>query len=128
VREGFYSGTRDPTAWWRTSSSRAGGHDATSYDSEKRRTEERLQRVRQRPWQNKRVRRGTGARGLRRTRDNAQFYVKTYLVDNPDLDPVAHPLGLHGLGRILQGMDVIDHIGEEQPTGRTSDRSSRMRR
>jgi cyclophilin family peptidyl-prolyl cis-trans isomerase len=45
---------------------------------------------------------------------NAEFYVD--LVDNPDLDPVPTRWGYAVFGRVVQGMDVIDKIGEV-PTG-----------
>jgi cyclophilin family peptidyl-prolyl cis-trans isomerase len=45
---------------------------------------------------------------------NAQFYVD--LVDNPDLDPVPTRWGYTVFGRVVQGMDVVDRIGET-PTG-----------
>lgn len=55
-----------------------------------------------------------GAVGLARTDSphsgNSQFYVD--LVDNPDLDPVPTRWGYTVFGRVLQGMDVIDRIGE----------------
>ncbi|HXY76934.1 MAG TPA: peptidylprolyl isomerase, partial [Steroidobacteraceae bacterium] len=47
---------------------------------------------------------------------NCQFYVN--LVDNPDLDPVPTRWGYAVFGRIISGMDVIEHIGEV-PTGTT---------
>ena len=47
-------------------------------------------------------------------RTNAEFYVN--LVDNPDLDPVPTRWGYAVFGRVVQGMDVIDRIGET-PTG-----------
>src|SRR6266403_1907599 len=61
----------------------------------------------------------TAANFLRYVREgsysgNAQFYVN--LVDNPDLDPVSTRWGYTVFGRIVQGMDVIDHVGET-PTG-----------
>jgi peptidyl-prolyl cis-trans isomerase A (cyclophilin A) len=59
-----------------------------------------------------------GTVGLARTTaphsGNAEFYVN--LVDNPDLDPVPTRWGYAVFGRIVQGMDVIDKIGET-PTG-----------
>src|SRR5438105_3728898 len=51
-----------------------------------------------------------GARGEAPHSGNAQFYVN--LVDNPDLDPVPTRWGYAVFGRILQGMDVIERIGE----------------
>ena len=38
------------------------------------------------------------------------------LVDNPDLDPVPTRWGYTVFGRVVQGMDVIEHIGGT-PTG-----------
>ena len=59
-----------------------------------------------------------GTVGLARTpaphSGNAEFYVN--LVDNPDLDPVPTRWGYAVFGRVVQGMDVIDRIGEV-PTG-----------
>jgi peptidyl-prolyl cis-trans isomerase A (cyclophilin A) len=59
-----------------------------------------------------------GTVGLARTTaphsGNAEFYVN--LVDNPDLDPVPTRWGYAVFGRVVQGMDVIDKIGET-PTG-----------
>jgi len=59
-----------------------------------------------------------GTVGLARTgaphSGNCQVYVN--LVDNPDLDPVPTRWGYAVFGRIVQGMDVIEHIGEV-PTG-----------
>ncbi len=48
---------------------------------------------------------------------NAQFYVN--LVDNPDLDPVPTRWGYAVFGRVVEGMDVVDRIGET-PTGSTN--------
>src|SRR5258708_19418467 len=50
------------------------------------------------------------ARGEPPHSGNSQFYVN--LVDNPDLDPVPTRWGYTVFGRIVQGMDVIDRIGE----------------
>jgi len=59
-----------------------------------------------------------GAVGLARApaphSGNAEFYIN--LVDNPDLDPVPTRWGYAVFGRVVQGMDVIDKIGET-PTG-----------
>ena len=41
---------------------------------------------------------------------NAQFYIN--LVDNPDLDPVPTRWGYAVFGKVIQGMDVVDRIGE----------------
>ena len=38
------------------------------------------------------------------------------LVDNPDLDPVPTRWGYTVFGQVVQGMDVVDRIGET-PTG-----------
>ncbi len=54
------------------------------------------------------------ARGESPHSSNCQFYVN--LVDNPDLDPVPTRWGYAVFGRIVQGMEVIDRIGEV-PTG-----------
>ena len=54
------------------------------------------------------------ARGESPHSGNAQFYVN--LVDNPDLDPVPTRWGYTVFGRVVQGMDVIEHTGET-PTG-----------
>ena len=50
------------------------------------------------------------ARSVQPHSGNSQFYVN--LVDNPDLDPVANRWGYAVFGRVVQGMDVIDHIAE----------------
>ncbi|MDE2138844.1 MAG: peptidylprolyl isomerase [Gammaproteobacteria bacterium] len=59
-----------------------------------------------------------GTVGLARTSaphsGNAEFYVN--LVDNPDLDPLPTRWGYAVFGRVVQGMDVVDKIGET-PTG-----------
>ena len=51
--------------------------------------------------------------GLARTQDphggNAQFYVN--LNDNPALDPNASRWGYAVFGRVVEGMDVVDRIG-----------------
>lgn len=57
------------------------------------------------------------ARGDAPHSGNAQFYVN--LVDNPDLDPVPTRWGYTVFGRIVQGMDVVERIGET-PTGATA--------
>jgi peptidyl-prolyl cis-trans isomerase A (cyclophilin A)/peptidyl-prolyl cis-trans isomerase B (cyclophilin B) len=54
------------------------------------------------------------ARGESAHSGNAQFYVN--LVDNPDLDPLPTRWGYAVFGKVVQGMDVVDHIGVT-PTG-----------
>ena len=110
VREGFYSGT----LIHRVVSNfviQAGGHDATTMKLKP--TRDNIFNESGDGLQNKR-----GAVGLARAdaphSGNAQFYVN--LVDNPDLDPVATRWGYAVFGKIVQGMDVIDRIGEV-PTG-----------
>ena len=110
VREGFYSNT----LFHRVVANfviQGGGHDATTlqlkpaHDSVFNESGNGLQ--------NKRGMVGL-ARGGPPHSGNAQFYVN--LVDNPDLDPVATRWGYTVFGRVVQGMDVIDRIGET-PTG-----------
>jgi peptidyl-prolyl cis-trans isomerase A (cyclophilin A) len=50
------------------------------------------------------------ARSVQPHSGNSQFYVN--LVDNPDLDPVPSRWGYAVFGRVVEGMDVIDHIAE----------------
>src|SRR6202047_1936166 len=110
VREGFYSGT----VIHRVVANfviQGGGHDATSYALKA--PHENLFNESGNGLQNKRGAVGL-ARGDAPHSGNAQFYVN--LVDNPDLDPVPTRWGYTVFGRIVQGMDVIDHIGET-PTG-----------
>ena len=110
VREGFYSGT----VIHRVVANfviQGGGHDATSYALKA--PHENVFNESGNGLQNKRGAVGL-ARGDAPHSGNAQFYVN--LVDNPDLDPVPTRWGYTVFGRILQGMDVIDHIGET-PTG-----------
>jgi cyclophilin family peptidyl-prolyl cis-trans isomerase len=106
VREGFYSGT----LIHRVVANfviQGGGHDATTYALKT--PHENVFNESGNGLQNKR-----GAVGLARSEaphsGNAQFYVN--LVDNPDLDPVPTRWGYAVFGRIVQGMDVIDRIGE----------------
>lgn len=106
VREGFYSGT----LIHRVVANfviQGGGHDATSYALKT--PHENIFNESGDGLQNKR-----GSVGLARSEaphsGNAQFYVN--LVDNPDLDPVPTRWGYAVFGRIVQGMDVIDRIGE----------------
>jgi len=110
VREGFYSGT----LLHRVVANfviQGGGHDALSYALKA--THENVFNESGNGLQNKRGTVGL-ARGDAPHSGNAQFYVN--LVDNPDLDPVSTRWGYTVFGRIVQGMDVIDHIGET-PTG-----------
>src|ERR1700720_1675546 len=110
VREGFYSGT----VIHRVVANfviQGGGHDATTYALKA--THENVFNESGNGLQNKRGTVGM-ARGDAPHSGNAQFYVN--LVDNPDLDPVSTRWGYTVFGRIVQGMDVIDHIGET-PTG-----------
>ena len=110
VREGFYSNT----LFHRVIANfviQGGGHDATTLNLKP--THESVFNESGDGLQNKR-----GAVGLARGEPphsgNAQFYVN--LVDNPDLDPVPTRWGYAVFGRVVQGMDVIDRIGET-PTG-----------
>jgi cyclophilin family peptidyl-prolyl cis-trans isomerase len=110
VREGFYANT----LIHRVVANfviQGGGHDATSLALKS--AHESIFNESGNGLQNKR-----GAVGLARGESphsgNCQFYVN--LVDNPDLDPVPTRWGYAVFGRIVQGMDVIDRIGEV-PTG-----------
>jgi cyclophilin family peptidyl-prolyl cis-trans isomerase len=112
VREGFYSNT----LIHRVVANfviQGGGHDATTMQLKP--THENVFNESGNGLQNKR-----GTVGLARAgpphSGNAQFYVN--LVDNPDLDPVPTRWGYTVFGHIVQGMDVIDRIGET-PTGAT---------
>ena len=112
VREGFYTNT----LIHRVIANfviQGGGHDAASQKIKP--THENVFNESGNGLQNKR-----GAVGLARAEPphsgNAQFYVN--LVDNPDLDPVPTRWGYTVFGRIVQGMDVVDRIGET-PTGAT---------
>jgi cyclophilin family peptidyl-prolyl cis-trans isomerase len=110
VREGFYSGT----VIHRVVANfviQGGGHDANGYPLKA--PHEYVFNESGNGLQNKRGAVGL-ARGDAPHSGNAQFYVN--LVDNPDLDPVPTRWGYTVFGRIVQGMDVIDHIGET-PTG-----------
>lgn len=112
VREGFYSNT----VFHRVIANfviQGGGHDATTLKLKP--THENLFNESGDGLQNKRGTVGL-ARGEAPHSGNAQFYVN--LVDNPDLDPVPTRWGYAVFGRIVQGMDVIDRIGET-PTGAT---------
>jgi cyclophilin family peptidyl-prolyl cis-trans isomerase len=110
VREGFYSGT----LFHRVVSNfvvQGGGHDAATLKLKS--THDPVFNESGNGLQNKR-----GTVGMARSEGphsgNAQFYVN--LVDNPDLDPVSTRWGYTVFGRVVQGMDVIERIGET-PTG-----------
>jgi cyclophilin family peptidyl-prolyl cis-trans isomerase len=110
VREGFYTNT----LFHRVIANfviQGGGHDATTLKLKP--THENVFNESGNGLQNKR-----GAVGLARGEPphsgNAQFFVD--LVDNPDLDPVPTRWGYTVFGRVVQGMDVVDRIGET-PTG-----------
>src|SRR5215468_407783 len=110
VREGFYSNT----IFHRVVANfviQGGGHDATTLQLKP--THENVFNESGNGLQNKRGTVGL-ARGESPHSGNAQFYVN--LVDNPDLDPVPTRWGYTVFGRVVQGMDVIEHIGET-PTG-----------
>ena len=110
VREGFYSNT----LFHRVVANfviQGGGHDATTQQLKP--THENVFNESGNGLQNKRGTVGM-ARGGPPHSGNAQFYVN--LVDNADLDPVPTRWGYAVFGRIVQGMDVIDRIGET-PTG-----------
>jgi peptidyl-prolyl cis-trans isomerase A (cyclophilin A) len=106
VREGFYSNT----LFHRVIANfviQGGGYDASTLALKP--AHESVFNESGNGLQNKR-----GAVGLARTDSphsgNSQFYVD--LVDNPDLDPVPTRWGYTVFGRVVQGMDVIDRIGE----------------
>ena len=106
VREGFYSNT----LLHRVVANfviQGGGHDAATQQLKP--THENVFNESGNGLQNKRGTVGM-ARGGSPHSGNAQFYVN--LVDNPDLDPVPTRWGYAVFGRIVQGMDVIDRIGE----------------
>lgn len=110
VRDGFYSGT----LFHRVVPNfviQGGGHDATTMKLKP--THDNIFNESGDGLQNKRGAVGL-ARGDAPHSGNAQFYVN--LVDNPDLDPVATRWGYAVFGKVVQGMDVIDRIGEV-PTG-----------
>ena len=106
VREGFYTNT----LFHRVVANfviQGGGHDATTL---------KLKGVHDNVFnesgnglQNKRGTVGL-ARGEPPHSGNAQFYVN--LVDNPDLDPVSTRWGYTVFGKVVQGMDVVERIGE----------------
>ncbi|MBS0579666.1 MAG: peptidylprolyl isomerase [Proteobacteria bacterium] len=110
VREGFYTNTLIHRAV-SNFVIQGGGYDATT--SKLKPTHENVFNESGNGLQNKR-----GAVGLARAEQphsgNAQFYVD--LADNPDLDPVPTRWGYTVFGRVVQGMDVIERIGET-PTG-----------
>ncbi|MBV8306993.1 MAG: peptidylprolyl isomerase [Gammaproteobacteria bacterium] len=110
VREGFYTNT----LLHRVIANfviQGGGHDATTMQLKP--THDPVFNESGNGLQNKRGTVGL-ARGESPHSGNAQFYVN--LVDNPDLDPVSTRWGYTVFGRVVQGMDVIEHIGET-PTG-----------
>ena len=110
VREGFYSGTLIHRVV-PNFVIQGGGHDATTMKLKP--TRDNIFNESGDGLQNKRGAVGL-ARGDAPHSGNAQFYVN--LVDNPDLDPVATRWGYAVFGKVVQGMDVIDRIGEV-PTG-----------
>jgi cyclophilin family peptidyl-prolyl cis-trans isomerase len=110
VREGFYSNT----VFHRVIANfviQGGGHDATTLKLKP--NHENIVNESGNGLQNKR-----GTLGLARAEPphsgNAQIYIN--LVDNPDLDPVPTRWGYTVFGRVVQGMDVVERIGET-PTG-----------
>jgi cyclophilin family peptidyl-prolyl cis-trans isomerase len=110
VHEGFYSNT----LFHRVVANfviQGGGHDATTLQLKP--THDPVFNESGNGLQNKRGTVGM-ARGGPPHSGNAQFYIN--LVDNPDLDPVPTRWGYAVFGHIVQGMDVIEHIGET-PTG-----------
>ena len=110
VKEGFYTNTLIHRVV-PNFVIQGGGHDATTMSLKP--AHESVVNESGNGLQNKR-----GTVGLARTSaphsGNAEFYVN--LVDNPDLDPVPTRWGYAVFGRVVQGMDVIDKIGET-PTG-----------
>jgi cyclophilin family peptidyl-prolyl cis-trans isomerase len=114
VREGFYSGT----LIHRVVANfviQGGGHDATTMKLKT--PHENIVNESGNGLQNKRGAVGL-ARGEQPHSGNAQFFVN--LTDNPDLDPVPTRWGYTVFGRVVQGMDVVDRIGET-PTGSVGD-------
>jgi cyclophilin family peptidyl-prolyl cis-trans isomerase len=106
VREGFYSNT----LFHRVIANfviQGGGIEATTMKPKA--THENIFNESGNGLQNKR-----GAVGMARSEPphsgNAQFYIN--LVDNPDLDPVPTRWGYTVFGKVVQGMDVVDRIGE----------------
>ena len=110
VKEGFYTNTLIHRVV-PNFVIQGGGHDATT--TSLKTTHENIVNESGNGLQNKR-----GTVGLARSTaphsGNAEFYIN--LVDNPDLDPVPTRWGYAVFGRVVQGMDVIDKIGET-PTG-----------
>jgi len=110
VREGFYTNTLIHRVV-PNFVIQGGGHEASTMKLKP--THENIVNEAGNGLQNKR-----GTVGLARTPEphsgNAEFYIN--LVDNPDLDPVPTRWGYAVFGRVVQGMDVIDRIGEV-PTG-----------
>ena len=112
VREGFYSNT----LFHRVVSNfviQGGGHDATTLKLKP--THDSVFNESGNGLQNKRSTVGM-ARSEGPHSGNAQFYVN--IADNPDLDPVPTRWGYTVFGKVVQGMDVVDRIGET-PTGAT---------
>jgi cyclophilin family peptidyl-prolyl cis-trans isomerase len=110
VREGFYNGT----LFHRVVANfviQGGGYEATT--GKLKTTHENVVNESGNGLQNKRGAVGL-ARGEQPHSGNAQFFVN--IADNPDLDPVPTRWGYAVFGRVIQGMDVIDRIGET-PTG-----------
>lgn len=110
VREGFYSNTLIHRVV-PNFVIQGGGHDATTYNLKP--VHESIVNESGNGLQNKRSMVGVARTASPHT-GNAEFYVN--LVDNPDLDPVSTRWGYAVFGRVVQGMDVIDRIGET-PTG-----------
>ncbi len=110
VKEGFYTNTLIHRVV-PNFVIQGGGHDAATMNLKP--THENIVNESGNGLQNKR-----GTVGLARApaphSGNAEFYIN--LVDNPDLDPVPTRWGYCVFGRVVQGMDVIDKIGET-PTG-----------
>jgi cyclophilin family peptidyl-prolyl cis-trans isomerase len=114
VREGFYSGT----LLHRVVANfviQGGGYEAST--GKLKTTHENVVNESGNGLQNKRGAVGL-ARGEQPHSGNAQFFVN--LADNPDLDPVPTRWGYTVFGRVVQGMDVIERIGET-PTGSTGE-------
>jgi cyclophilin family peptidyl-prolyl cis-trans isomerase len=114
VREGFYNGT----LFQRVVANfviQGGGYDATTMKLKSAR--ESIVNESGNGLQNKRGAVGL-ARGEQPHSGNAQFFVD--ITDNPDLDPVPTRWGYAVFGRVVQGMDVVDRIGET-PTGAVGD-------
>jgi peptidyl-prolyl cis-trans isomerase A (cyclophilin A) len=106
VREGFYSNVLIHRVV-PNFVIQGGGYDATTQKLKP--THEAVFNESGNGLQNKRGMVGL-ARSAQPHSGNAQFYVN--LVDNPDLDPVPTRWGYAVFGRVVTGMDVIDHIAE----------------